>query len=194
MGDDAPAPSSAAAHAAPAFTRHALLRDGTPVLIRPIGPEDAAREQAFVRALSPESRYLRFLSTLHELSPEMLDRFTHPDPEREIALVALAATPARDAQTAGEPVQIGVARCVRGPDSRRGEFAIVVADAVQGKGLGTLLMQALLDTARACGVRRMEGLVLATNHRMLALMTALGFAIHTAPDDPRMRLVVKELC
>jgi acetyltransferase len=193
MGDDAPAPSSRAAHAAPAFTRQTLLRDGTPVLIRPIGPGDAAREQAFVRGLSPESRYFRFMNTLRELTPEMLDRFTHPDPEREIALIALAAAAGGDVQTASEPVQIGVARCVRGQDGERGEFAIVVGDAFQGKGLGTLLMQALLDTARACGLRRIEGLVLASNHRMLALMTALGFAVHTAPDDPRMRLVVKEL-
>jgi acetyltransferase len=163
------------------------------VLIRPIGPGDAAREQAFVRALSPESRYLRFMNTLRELTPEMLDHFTHPDPDREIALVALTASQG-DVEAASEPVQIGVARCVRGPDRQRGEFAIVVADAFQGKGLGTLLMQALLQAVRACGLQRIEGLVLATNHRMLALMTALGFAIHTAPDDPRMRLVVKQLC
>ena len=61
------------------------------MVIRPIGPEDARREQAFVRGLSPESRYFRFMNTLRELSPEMLERFTHPDPAREIALVALTA-------------------------------------------------------------------------------------------------------
>ena len=167
------------------------------MVIRPIGPEDAHREQTFVRGLSPESRYLRFLNTLRELSPEMLERFTRPDPAREIALVALSAS-AMDAVPAAEPLevvplQIGVARCVRAASGEQGEFAIVVADAFQGKGLGTLLMQALMESARAAGLRRIEGLVLATNRRMLELMGSLGFTVHTATDDPRMRRVVKQL-
>ncbi len=191
MGEAATVPS------APAYPRHTTLRDGTRVVIRPIGPEDARREQAFVRGLSPESRYLRFMNTLRELSPDMLERFTHPDPAREIALVALAEEPecpgpSGDPVQIG-PVQIGVARCVRGPSSDQGEFAIVVADAFQGKGLGTLLMRALMESARGQGLRCIEGLVLATNQRMLDLMTALGFTVHTAIDDPRMRRVAREL-
>jgi len=156
------------------------------VVIRPIGPEDARREQAFVRGLSPESRYLRFMNTLRELSPEMLERFTHPDPAREVALVALTAG-------AGEPIQVAVARCVRDPSGEMGEFAIVVADAFQGKGLGSLLMQALLESARAAGLRRIEGLVLSTNQRMLELMHALGFSVQAAAEDARLRRVVKQL-
>jgi acetyltransferase len=162
------------------------------VVIRPIGPEDARREQAFVRGLSPESRYFRFMNTLRELSPEMLERFTHPDPAREIALVALSAETVAPVAPA-EPLQVGVARCVRGPSGEQGEFAIVVADTFQGKGLGSLLMQALMESAQAGGLRRIEGLVLATNQRMLELMSALGFTIHPAADDPRLRRVVKQL-
>jgi acetyltransferase len=183
-----PAPTSCV----PVYPLHAALRDGTPVVIRPIGPEDARREQAFVRGLSPQSRYFRFMNTLRELSPEMLERFTHPDPSREIALVALSAG-SGDAVPAGEPLQIGVARCVRGAKGEQNEFAIVVADAFQRRGLGTLLMQALIQSARAAGLERVEGVVLATNQRMLALMSALGFAIRTAADDPRLRRVVKQL-
>ncbi len=162
------------------------LRDGTCVTIRPIGPQDEAREQAFVRALSPESRYFRFMNTLRELSPGMLERFTHPDPQREIALVAV---------TGAEPDlrQVGVARCVIADDGVGGEFAIVVADAMQGKGLGWCLMQELLAAGRARGMQRMEGLVLASNHPMLQLMQALGFSIDALPEDPRMRRVVKQL-
>jgi acetyltransferase len=186
VGEAATVPS------APAYPRRVALRDGTPVVIRPIGPEDARREQAFVRGLSPESRYLRFMNTLRELSPDMLERFTHPDPAREIALVALAEDIACP-QPPGDLIQVGVARCVRGPSSDQGEFAIAVADAFQGKGLGTLLMHALMESTRSQGLRRIEGLVLATNQRMLALMTALGFTVHTAIDDPRMRRVVREL-
>jgi acetyltransferase len=158
------------------------LRDGTAVLVRPIGPEDAQREQDFVRGLSSESSYFRFMNTLHELSPEMLERFTHPDPAREIALVALTAEPVAQ--------QIAVARCIKMLDRPSAEFAIVVADAWQGKGLGRLLMCELMDAARAGGLQQIEGSVLASNHRMLELMLALGFEIQTAPDDARVRRVV----
>lgn len=156
-------------------------------MIRPIGPQDARREQAFVRRLSAESRYFRFMNALRELSPETLHQFTHPDPKREIALVALTAAPP------AEPLQIGVARCARGPSGEQGEFAIVVADEFQGKGLGRLLMQALIESARASGLQRIEGLVLTTNQRMLELMNALGFTVHAAAEDARLRRVVKGL-
>jgi len=63
----------------------ARLRDGTAITIRPIGPPDTLREQAFMQALSPQSRYFRFMSTLRELPPDMLYRFTHPDVDREVA-------------------------------------------------------------------------------------------------------------
>jgi len=164
----------------------AWLRDGTGITIRPIGPEDAQREQAFVQALSQESRYFRFMSTLKELSAQTLYRFTHPDFEHEVALVALI-------ETAGaEPVQIGVARCVV-QDDREAEFAVVVADAWHGKGVGKRLMCELMRAARAAGVTQLWGAVLATNHRMLALMQTLGFTIAPAPEDALLRKVVKSL-
>jgi acetyltransferase len=171
----------------PAYPRELELRDGTHVSIRPIIPEDAQREQSFVRGLSPESRYFRFMNTIRELTPEMLQSFTHPDPAREIALVALT-------QEVPEPRQIGVARCVRAdPQAESAEFAIVVADQWQGKGLGSLLMRELMAAARARGLRRLEGWVLATNHAMLELMCSLGFEVGGAPDDAHMRHVAKAI-
>ena len=149
------------------------------MVIRPIGPEDARREQAFVRGLSPESRYFRFMNTLRELSPEMLERFTHPDPAREIALVALTAeTPPRCPMRAPPGRRCTLrARPVRraGRVRRRGGRYL------SRQGLGSLLMQALMESAHAGGLRRIEGLVLATNQRMLELMSALGFTVHTQP-------------
>jgi acetyltransferase len=170
----------------PRYPKQARLRDGTPVVVRAIGPEDAQREQAFVRALSPESRYFRFLNTLRELTPEMLEEFTHPDPAREVALIALVGAPRAEQQ-------VGVARCVKSGAGGSAEFAIAVADAWQGKGLGTLLMRELMSAARATGVKRLEGWVLASNHAMLELMLALGFEVHSAPEDARMRHVVKAI-
>jgi acetyltransferase len=172
--------------AAPRYPVEAVLRDGTRVAIRPIGPQDQAREQDFVRGLSSESRYFRFMNTLRELSPGMLQHFTSPDPEREVALVALSADP-------GEPRQLAVARFARNEPGDAAEFAVVVADDMQGKGLGTRLMQELIRNARARGLRRLEGTVLSSNHHMLALMQVLGFEIGGLPEDQRLRRVIKHL-
>ena len=149
-----------------------------PVTIRPIRPEDAGIEQEFVRNLSVESRYFRFMDTVRELSPRMLAHFTQVDYERHMALIAVTAHKGRE-------VQIAVARYVADEEGQRCEFAIVVADAWQQKGLGTRLLQALIGAARATGLRVMHGEVLAANHRMLALMSQLGFSAHFDERDPR---------
>ena len=165
------------------FPAYARLRDGTRVIIRPITPQDADREQAFVRGLSPESRYFRFMNSLSELSPQLLERFTHPDEQREIALVALTG----EKETASSE-QIAVARCVRVNAEGPGESAIVVADRFQAKGLGHILMRELVDCARARAWPQIEGLVLWNNTAMLELMRALGFAIAASPDDAHLRV------
>jgi acetyltransferase len=166
--------------------RRVRLRDGAEVTIRPIRPDDDARELAFVHALSNEARYFRFLDSLRDLNPQMLAHFTHIDYHNHLALVAV---------TGSEPdaVQLAVARYVVDPDAQACEFAIVVADACQGRGLATLLMAALMEAARARGVRRMYGDVLASNHKMLALTGRIGFAAHRQPDDPRIYRIEREL-
>lgn len=163
-----------------------VTRKGERVTIRPIRPDDAEREQAFIRGLSSESRYFRFISAKEQLTSEALHRFTHIDPAKETALVVTCARGAQD-------VQVAVARFVVGPTPDRCEFAIVVADEWQGHGIGTKLMNLLLAEARSRAIRVMEGFVLATNLKMLALAKSLGFESHPDPDDPRMRIVRKPL-
>jgi len=162
----------------------ARLRDGTDIVIRPIGPEDAEREQAFVRALSSESRYFRFMSTMRELPPDMLYRFTHPDFQRELALVAVVGEDAASRL-------MGVARCVADPDGTGAEFALTVADEWQNRGVGTRLLCELMCAGRAIGIQRMWGDILASNMQMLGLMASLGFEIGPAPRDPLLRRAVK---
>lgn len=162
------------------------LRDGTLATMRAIRPEDARIEQEFVRNLSDESRYYRFMDTLRELSPQMLAHFTRVDYDRHMALIAVVGE--GDGAT-----QIGVARYVADEDRRRCEFAIVIADAWQQKGLGTRLMQALMAAARGAGIRSMEGEVLASNHRMLQFTARLGFKARFDAQDSRMMRVVAEL-
>src|SRR4051812_4384863 len=119
----------------------AWLRDGSEIVIRLIGPEDAASEQAFMQALSAESRYFRFLSTLRELPADMLHRFTHPDFDREVALIALAGPPTQRRQ-------IGVARCIAKGARLDAEFAVVVADDWPSHGVGKRLLCELMRAAR----------------------------------------------
>ena len=124
--------------------------------IRPVRPEDAEGEQSFVRSLSSEARRMRFMGAISELTPEMLARFTQIDYDREMALLATI-------EEKGKPVQQGVARYTINPDGVSCEFAIVVKDNVQHRGIGTRLMQTLIDAAREHRLTRIEGKVLAEN-------------------------------
>ena len=163
------------------------LADGTPVTVRPIRPEDAQIEQAFVRGLSERTRYFRFMQAVHELTPEMLVRFTQIDYDREMAFIAVVEN------EQAKELQVAVVRYTTNPDQRSCEFALVVADQWQGLGIGTHMMQSLMQVARARGMRLMEGEVLADNSNMLALMRRLSFTIRTQPGDEGVVWVGKEL-
>jgi acetyltransferase len=166
--------------------RHLVLRDGTPIVIRPIRPDDAEREQDFVRDLSEQSRFMRFMTTINELPPKKLAFFTDVDYQRHLALLA---TIVRD----GQEVQIGVARYVADKTPGECEFAVVVADAWQGKGVANRLMRALIEAARDNGYRLIEGLVFAANQKMLDLSRGLGFEIQSIPGEAETVRVVRPL-
>lgn len=162
------------------YPRHLVqtdfLPDGRPLTIRPIRPEDAESEAAFVRDLSPEAKRFRFMGTVNELSEEMLARFTQIDYRREMALVAVVGED-------GSGEQHGVARYVINPDNTSCEFAIAVSDRLQGQGLGTRLMKGLFDAARDHDLDKIEGAVRRENVSMLHLMEELGFTVSPDPDD-----------
>lgn len=162
------------------------LPDGTDITIRPIRPEDAELEQEFVRGLSEESRYFRFMESLHELTPTMLVRFTQIDYDREMALMAVT-------EVGGKEMELGIARYTTNPDAESCEYALVVSDKWQHKGLGHRLMTALMDVARARGLKRMEGEVLTSNQAMLRLVDTLGFMVNANPDDVSIKRTSKQL-
>lgn len=162
------------------------LPDGTRIVLRPIRPEDSEIEAAFVRNLSPESKYLRFMQRLQELTADMLVRFTQIDYDRELALVAVTKEGDRE-------IEIAVARYGMNPDGESCEFAIVVAERWQGKGIGTRLMTLLMEAAKARGFRVIEGDVLRANAAMLALIKGLGFSIEPMVDDGTLYHVVRTL-
>jgi len=165
---------------------HWQLADGTDITIRPIRPEDAEIEHVFVRTLSNESKYFRFMSSVSELTPAQLARFTQLDYSREMALIAVT-------HEQGGEVEIGVARFSINPDGDSCEFALVVADSMQGKGLGYKLMSSLMDAARSKGLRLIEGEVLENNHNMLKLMASMGFTIETSGEDRGIKKVSASL-
>jgi acetyltransferase len=154
-----------AIHPYPVELEHEMrLRDGRVVRVRPIRPEDAARELRFFNRLSDKSRFQRFMQYVRELSPRMLARFTQLDYDRELALVAL-----------WEDEFVAVGRYAPNADGVSAEFALAVADDWQGKGLGHQLLEKLCDAARAAGYRALYGQILDANRDMLELARHLGF-------------------
>ena len=171
------------------------LRGGGEYTVRPIHPDDAQMLQDLMHHLSPESRYFRFVSSIIELPPTMLARFTLIDYDREMALVAVVKQ--RSAKEDGEFTEteriVGVSRYITNPDQTSCEFSLVVADDFNGKGLGSRLMECIMDVAREKGLSEIDGLVLANNHSMLKLMRSLGFSVKPFPEDPEFKLVTHAL-
>ncbi|MDR3426216.1 bifunctional acetate--CoA ligase family protein/GNAT family N-acetyltransferase [Silvimonas sp.] len=162
------------------------LKNGLPMTIRPIRPEDAEMIVRFVAGLSEETRYNRYMSTLKALSQSQLVRFTQIDYAREMALVSTV-----QGET-GEMI-VAVARFVVNVDYDSCEFAIVIDDRWQGKGLGGQLMEGLFTAARDMRLSTVEGEVLSSNTNMLAFMRRLGFEITRHPEDEGLKWVVKRL-
>ena len=155
--------------------------DGVKIVIRPIKPEDADLEVEFVRKLSPESKYYRFMNTMRELPPAMVTRLTQIDYDREMAFVAII-------DQDGVETEIGVCRYAVNPDGESCEFAIVVADEWAHRGLARKLMGVLIETARDRGLGYMNGVFLSNNERMLKFVKGLGFVLSNDPEDNSVKL------
>jgi RimJ/RimL family protein N-acetyltransferase len=168
------------------FAPHRVaLRDGRSVMLRAVRADDAEGMQAAIVQLSEDARYTRFMAPLRELSPAMLERAVRPVAGRDLALVAVAGAGADDAI-------VGGARYI-GLDDGSCEFAVTIIDAWQGAGLASSLMKALIRDARARGLKRMDGYVLAANRPMLELARRLGFSVGPSEEGPSVRLVRLEL-
>jgi RimJ/RimL family protein N-acetyltransferase len=159
--------------------------DGTSVVIRPIRPDDFSLTKEFDDRLSPATKYRRLMSERQPSSAE-LRRFTHIDARREVALIAIVGDP-------GSERQIGVARCVDDDAGESAEFAVVVSDDWQQRGLGAVLLSALIDAARLRGVQRLEAITMAENRGMLNLAHKLGFSARQEPGEPKIIELVLNL-
>jgi succinyl-CoA synthetase alpha subunit/GNAT superfamily N-acetyltransferase len=148
----------------PGWECDALAADGAPIHLRSIVPADADALIEFHRSLSPESAYFRFFSFHPTLSRGEAEHFTHVDGNDRVALVALA-----------DDRMVAVGRYDRLRGSGDAEVAFVVADAYQGHGIGTLLLEHLAAIGVAAGLERFVAQVLPGNHRMLGVFRQSGF-------------------
>lgn len=160
------------------------LNDGTEVTLRPIRPEDEPIEHEFVRGLSSETSRFRFFQIIKDLSHEDLVRFCNIDYDREMAFIA-------EIREGDRKIEIGVSRLILESNRKRGEFAVVIADKYQGKGLGTKLVDMLIEVAREKGVEVIYGVVMSENLKMINLCESLGFTTHRKQDDVIVELNLK---
>jgi acetyltransferase len=150
------------------------LKNGSPVTVRPIGPEDEPLIKEFHKHLSEQTVYLRYLRVINytqRVSHERLTTICFIDYDREITIVAERTRPD------GEREILAVGRLAKSLDQSEGEFAVIVADHVQRQGLGTILLSRILEMAKAEKVKRVVGHILTENVGMLKISEGLGFEI-----------------
>lgn len=161
-----------------------MLADGRSVIVRPVSPQDAAGEQALLTAMSPNSRRMRFHGAVSQLPASLLRQMTDIDYPRHVALVAEALVDSETTELIADARYV-----VRSDSPEQGEFAIAVADAWQGLGLGRMLLKRLAEHGCRHGVRVLDGSVLVGNHAMLGMMQSMGARICDEPGDATLMRV-----
>jgi len=147
------------------------------VLIRPLRPQDREREKAFIENLSPATRHQRFLGEIKEVGEQLLNQLMDVGTPQRVAYVALV-------HDNGELREVGISRYAQVDEQpSHCEFAVTIADEWQGKGLGALLMQHLIDEARNNGFQQMYSVDSAANYSMRRLAKQLGMRSAIDPDD-----------
>jgi acetyltransferase len=160
------------------------LLDSTPVTLRPIRPEDEPLMVKFHKTLSDQSVYFRWLHMLglsQRIAHDQLIRMCFIDYDREMALVADYHNP----QTEQDEI-IGVGRLIKAHGESEAEFAILVTDQFQRKGLGTELLRRLIQFGHDEKLQRLTGSILAENRGMQAVCKKLGFRLQYSPEDHLM--------
>jgi acetyltransferase len=157
------------------WERRTELRDGTKILVRPVRPEDEPLYGPFFAAVTQEDLRLRFFAPVKEFGHTFIARFTQIDYARAMAFIALE-------ESSGK--MLGVVRLHADANYERGEYAILVRSDLKGRGLGYMLMQMIIEYARAEGLKTIEGQVLGENTAMLAMCRELGFDVAADPADP----------
>ncbi len=173
----------AAGQPPPHWEADVVVADGGTVHLRPILPSDADALVEFHSHLSARTRYLRYFSAYPRIPDRDLKRFTNVDHHYRVALVA---------ELGGEIIAVG--RYEGTPDTDEAEVAFVVADAHQGRGIGSVLLEHLAAAARECGIRRFHAIVLAENTAMIRVFHDAGYetARHMEHGEVTLEFAVDE--
>jgi acetyltransferase len=164
--------------------RRTTLKNGTPVQLRPVRPEDEEMYKVFFTHVSPEDIRLRFFAPVKEFSHAFIARLIQIDYARSFVCVAV------DEVTG---LMLGVVRLMLDVDHEHGEYAILLRSDLKGQGLGWKLMKYMIETARAEGIKIVEGQVLSENEPMLSMNRALGFKIEDDPAEHGVKKVTLDL-
>ena len=162
------------------WERHLRLRDGTAILVRPVRPEDEPLYLPFFAAVTPGDLRLRFFAPVKDFSHAFIARFTQIDYARAMAFIAIE-------EATGD--MLGVVRVHADANYDTGEYAILVRSDLKGRGLGYMLMQLIIEYARAEGLRCIQGQVLQENTTMLEMCRELGFQVASDPQEPSSLIV-----
>lgn len=152
------------------LVRPAVLKDGTRVTLRPIKPEDEPLWHDMMSGCSAESIRFRFRYLFKIMSHEMAARYCFIDYDRELAVVA-------EIEQEGRPTLIGVGQLMCDADHSDAEYAVLVADAWQGRGLGGMLTEYCLEIAQTWDLAEVVGETDRTNRRMIATFKRAGFEL-----------------
>ena len=156
------------------YTTLHTLKNGVSVVFRPIECSDKPKFQDFFKSLSAASVHFRFLGIIKELPNETLEKYCNLDYSQEMAIVA---------ETENEGKIVAEVRLVLDSDRRQGEFALVVADAWQGLGLGIELLNYIIKVARDYGLSEIHCFVSSDNERMILLAEKVGLKVKSTDGD-----------
>ncbi len=155
---------------------HEAVSGAGEFFVRPVRPEDYKIFTEFFGKLASEDVRLRFFSPLRTLPTSLLSRLTHIDYDRDMAFVMFN----------DKNELVGIANFSADPNKEKSEYAVLIRSDLKGHGLGTALMNRIVDYAKSYGVKEIHGDVLVENSMMLALCKDLGFKVVPVPGSPEL--------
>jgi len=164
------------------FTASRLLRDGTPVVLRPVRPEDEPLWRELLATCSPETIHARFGFMFREMTHEAATRYCFLDYDRELAIVA-------EVYDHGRRRLIALGQLLADPNHESAEFSVLIGDAWQEQGLGLAVTEFCLKAAAEWGLKQVEAVTQMTNTRMMSAFRELGFKLTPDYSQPWMRAV-----
>ena len=164
--------------------RHVTLLDGEQVFIRPLTAADAALYPDFLAEVTANDLRLRFFAPMRQVSPDLIDKLIHYDPDKAMAFIAVAEATGR---------MLGVVRLHDDTDGKAAEFAILLRTRLKGHGLGWLMMKHMIANAKDKGLATVRGQVLAENVTMLQMCEELGFHVGDDPTERGVKMVTLPL-